>query len=376
MNADISGLSDIVDEIINSHAMRASIFSLPKVDVQQFMTVLQMLIGRDDSRRRLFERFVRTLVTHTGTFPEDLFVAGAKRVGKNPHSGGGFADVWRGESRGRPVAMKVLRIYQCSKSQLETVHRNFCAEAMLWQQLRHKNILPFYGVCKDEFAPMLAMISPWMGNGTLTTHLEERNLDAFGRREMLKGVACGLQYLHSCKPAVVHGDLRAGNVLVDSDGIPRIGDFGLARIIDSQSSSVVTVATSFNGKGTMRWQAPELLNASRFEVKNSGVTVKSDVYAFAWVCWEIFTGQVPFPDLRDGEVILAVAVRDQRPSRPAEPATSRGFDDEHWKLMQSCWATLAVDRPTMDEVTGSLECIFCDTVNSAIQSTGQELPSL
>ncbi|TDL20565.1 kinase-like protein [Rickenella mellea] len=199
---------------------------------------------------------------------------------------------------------------------------------------------------------MLAMISPWMEMGNLVTYLQERKLDAHKRQRIVRGVAAGLHFLHGLKPVVVHGDLRAENILIDWDGKPLIADFGLARIIDSQASSIV--ATSFNGKGTMRWQAPELLNASRFGGENHGVTTKSDVYAFACVCWEIFTGQIPFANLRDGEVILAVAVNDERPSRPSEPATSRGLDDEHWRLMQSCWATLPVERPSMDEVNNIL----------------------
>ncbi|TDL20566.1 kinase-like protein, partial [Rickenella mellea] len=246
----------------------------------------------------------------------------------------------------------------------------FCEEAWLWQRLRHENVLPFYGVCKDEFAPMLAMISPWMDNGNLVTYLQENDLDAFNRQGMVRGVAAGLRFLHGLKPIVVHGDLRAGNVLIDSWGKPRIADFGLARIIDSQASSVV--ATSFNGKGTMRWQAPELLNASRFEEDNGGVTVKSDVYAFACVCFEIFTGEIPFANLRDGAVILAVAVNNQRPPRPTEPATSRGLEDEYWKLIQSCWATLPLDRPPMDEVNKILDSLFWSTFNSAVRLYGPE----
>ncbi|TDL20571.1 kinase-like protein [Rickenella mellea] len=347
LRRDLVDLSAFVERTISSTASRPIIMSLSEPEVQQFASVLRM---------RMFERFIRTLVKHTNIFPEYLFVAKAKRAGKNPYSGGGFADVWRGKLKGKPIAMKVLRMYQCGKDQLEIVHQKFCEEALLWQQLEHENILPFLGVCKDEFAPMLAMISPWMDNGTLVTYLQEYDLDAPQRQRMVRGVVAGLHFLHTLKPVVVHGDLRAGNILIDFDKKPRIADFGLSRIIDSQASSVV--ATSFNGKGTMRWQAPELLNASRFGGENTGVTTKSDVYAFACVCWEIFTGQIPFANLRDGEVILAVAVNDKRPSRPAEPATSRGLDDEHWKLMQSCWATVPVDRPSMGEVKNILKVHF------------------
>lgn len=76
------------------------------------------------------------------------------------------------------------------------------------------------------------------------------------------------------------------NVLVDENNEPRITDFGLARAIDSQGS---TVSTSFKGKGTLRWQAPELLHASRFGEESSKLTSKSDVYAFSCLCLEVYS---------------------------------------------------------------------------------------
>lgn len=72
---------------------------------------------------------------------------------------------------------------------------------------------------------------------------------------------------------------------MDERGCPKVADFGLAKVIDSQSSAVG--GTSFCGKGAMRWQSPELLNSSRFEDIPSGTTTSSDVYAFASVCLEV-----------------------------------------------------------------------------------------
>ncbi|TDL15389.1 kinase-like protein [Rickenella mellea] len=344
LERDRSDLSSVVRQMMISE--RSRIVSLPSVGIRNVMSLLQFLVDGKCSGCRVFERVIFDLVSKTGILPSHLFICGARRVGRNPVIGGGFADVWRGELRGEPVALKVLRIFQRGEADFEYIHKKFCAEAVLWQQLKHCNLLPFYGISEDEFEPLFAMISPWMKNGDLTSFLR-KNPDV-DRHDLVFGVASGLQYLHGLKPRVIHGDLRAGNILVDDDGQPRITDFGLSKVMDSQASSIV--ATSFSGKGTMRWQAPELLNATRFEGESAGVTTKSDVYAFSFVCLEIFTGDIPFPKLRDGTVIMEVAVHNRRPTRPIDPITKRELDDATWHLMELCWATLPSDRPTMDDV--------------------------
>lgn len=74
------------------------------------------------------------------------------------------------------------------------------------------------------------------------------------------------------------------NILVDDSGRPRLADFGLSKILDSRAA---TSATSFTGQGSMRWQAPELMNPDDFKGIRRGTTYDSDVYAFACVCLEV-----------------------------------------------------------------------------------------
>ena len=74
-------------------------------------------------------------------------------------------------------------------------------------------------------------------------------------------------------------------MLIDDDKQPRISDFGLATVIDTQTSTLDK--SSFKGKGSIRWQAPELLSSTRFNDITPGLTTRSDVYAFACVCYEV-----------------------------------------------------------------------------------------
>lgn len=100
--------------------------------------------------------------------------------------------------------------------------------ATVWRLLKHDNVLPFYGVCLNEFAPLRALVSPWMPIGDLRKYLQENS--SAGRRQLashllslcypkliglqLKGISSGLQYLHAFEPKVIHGDVRAVSVIL------------------------------------------------------------------------------------------------------------------------------------------------------------------
>ncbi|KAL5500984.1 hypothetical protein ACEPAH_9371 [Sanghuangporus vaninii] len=308
---------------------------------------VQLAMDRTTSRNaHQFDRFLKSAAENRGILPSNIFLSGVHRVGSSSVHGGGFADVWKGEYEGRPVALKILRIYLFPDK--EKVQREIGREALVWRRLNHPNVLSFLGIFRDESEPpQLALVSDWMEKGSLDGYLSEN--PSTERSMLALGVACGLGYLHGLTPQVIHGDLRAANILVDSNDQPRITDFGLARAIDSRG---VTAATSFNGRGSARWQAPELLYPSRFGKDSTRPTSKSDVYAFSCVCFEIFSGKIPFADLNDGAVVTEVAVNDKRPEWPEQ---NRGLSDNMWGLMQRCWETQPVDRPDMSVVVATLE---------------------
>ncbi|KAJ7798019.1 kinase-like domain-containing protein, partial [Mycena leptocephala] len=128
------------------------------------------------------------------------------------------------------------------------------------------------------------------------------------------------------------------NVLVTQSGRAVLADFGLASVADSK----VLLSTS-SGKrgGTVRWHAPELFQDGR----NS---FASDVYAFSCVCYEIFTGDLPFFDLpNDGAVILKV-IQGQRPGR------SLSIPENVWDLMEECWKRDPEARPSAKRIVSRL----------------------
>ncbi|KAL5522142.1 hypothetical protein ACEPAF_1999 [Sanghuangporus sanghuang] len=311
-------------------AVMEDLHQLNDAALQNLVDQVQLAIDHSTScNARHFNRFLKSTVEKRGILPSDIFLVNILRVGSNAVHGGGFADVWKGNEK-------------------EKKQREIGKEALVWRRLNHPNVLPFLGMFEDNSeSPRLALVSDWMDKGSLNKYLsEESSADCL---ILALGVARGLGYLHSLNPQVIHGDLRAVNVLVDPNGQPQITDFGLARVIDSRG---VTAATSFSGTGSARWQAPELLNPDRFGRDSTRPTSKSDVYAFSCVCFEIFSGTVPFADLNDGAVVTEVAVDDNRPGWPEQ---HRGLTVNVWELMQRCWKTQPVDRPDMPVVVLTLE---------------------
>ncbi|KAH8113076.1 kinase-like domain-containing protein [Phellopilus nigrolimitatus] len=329
-------------QILLKSITKTELLQLTPSGLQSIVDAVQLAIRYCDIGIRAFDRFLQMAAQTLGILPSLIVIPGIKRLGDDPVHGGGFADVWKGEFEGHLLALKVLRIF--SKADNDKML------AVRWTSVKK----PRYGTDST--------IQTWMENGDLSSFIRRR--DIFDCRKMIKGVACGLCYLHNLKPKLVHGDLRAANVVIDDNLEPRITDFGLARVIDSQSS---TIASSFRGRGTLRWQAPELLNATRFKGMGEpcNITAKSDVYAFACLCLEVFTGEVPFSNLVDGAVILEVAVHDRRPPKPdSSIASRRGLTAAYWDMMQLCWRTLPTKRPEMSWVVEWLEVEINESVEN------------
>ncbi|KAF9642665.1 kinase-like protein, partial [Thelephora ganbajun] len=208
----------------------------------------------------------------------------------------------------------------------------FCKEAVVWKQLDHPNIVPFKGATLDP----LQLVSEWMPGGELREYV--KNNSGTNPISLLIGIAEGLAYLHSRE--VIHGDLKGPNIVVDASGNARIVDLGLASIVRDPSS---VVNTSDDNGHTPRWTAPEIF-------RGAPASKKSDVFSFAMVIFEAFSGTVPFHDTA-APAVTASIMDGKRPSRPAHPS----LIDPLWKLTQRCWKDAAKDRPEMEEVIKELK---------------------
>ncbi|KAM3392402.1 hypothetical protein ACQJBY_013499 [Aegilops geniculata] len=222
---------------------------------------------------------------------KDLFHATEGFSDKNLLGRGGFGSVYKGVLREPEMQVAVKRMSHDSRQGV----KEFIAEVVSIGRLRHRNLAQLLGYCrrKDE----LLLVYDYMENGSLDKYLHSRNgkvLCWSQRYSIIKGVASSLLYLHEeWEQVIIHRDIKASNVLLDSKMTGRLGDFGLARIYDHE-----TTAETTHVAGTMGYLAPELSRAGR-------PTPFSDVYAFGVFLLEVTCGQRPiFIDEQNNRVLL------------------------------------------------------------------------
>lgn len=189
---------------------------------------------------------------------------------------GGFATVYKGKWKGTPVAIK--RIHHQLDNSFDDVENNL-REIQLMSAYRQDNILPVYGFSLADNETCL--VYQLMTGGTLQQKLRNSQapLTPEQRMNIANGVARGLWFLHSAyQTPLIHGDIKPANILLDENCLPKIGDFGLARLCHSinESMEVSTLC------GTSPYMAPELK-------EHCIISTKTDSYSFGVVLLEIAT---------------------------------------------------------------------------------------
>ncbi|KAJ7679066.1 kinase-like domain-containing protein, partial [Mycena polygramma] len=310
-------------------------------------------------RRRLFKaltRLSRDSMLHPRCFTITHLEQG-KLVG-----GGSFSDVYKGLLEGQWVAIKMIRVFE--GHDIDILLKDFGREALIWRQLWHPNLLPFFGLYYLQHR--LCLVSPWMNSGHIRAFLKKEACDTNRRLSLILDVALGLEHLH--EQNVVHADLKAENIFVTLSGRACIADFGLSSIITSKSSMLFKSSSKQSHGGTTRYQAPELLRGSR----NS---LCSDIYAFACLAYEVtgcllkfdplLTGSTTFPDLPNDAAVITAVLDGRRPSRPESCSGSPSLN-ALWNILQSCWDQEPAKRLTAAELVSRLRGL--DIQATAIRS--------
>lgn len=258
----------------------------------------------------------------------------------NPKFKGNYSSVFQGGLNDKPVAVKVIQ----SRAKTSTIRRKILREKTVWILMRHPNILPFYGYTEGLTigqlkTPFGALISPWYENGDAGKFLEEHGerLSKDDRTALWKSVIDGVTYLHQHQPAIIHGDLKPGNVIIDDSGCPRICDFGLAQIFYDEPGSGMTTTTEHTG--TDRYLAPELLT----EDVDIRPTAASDVYALGCLGLEFIYLQMPYSHRRNN--LRGFIYMDIKKGIP--PATDCDIQSSlTWSMIKSCWDRRPEARPS------------------------------
>ncbi|KAF5192411.1 Pr5-like receptor kinase [Thalictrum thalictroides] len=187
---------------------------------------------------------------------------------------GAYGDVYKGKfHNGVYIAVKVL-----VEKNVQVIEETFMAEVSTMGRTYHRNLIKLYGFCFD--ANIKALVYEYMEKGSLDKILYENYLSIEWKK--LYGIAIetakGLAYLHDgCYEQIIHHDVKAGNVLVDSNFTPKVTDFGLAKLMNRD----VTHLTLTRTRGTPGYAAPETWMPA------SVVTSKCDVYSFGMMMFEV-----------------------------------------------------------------------------------------
>ncbi|WOG82685.1 hypothetical protein DCAR_0101851 [Daucus carota subsp. sativus] len=248
-----------------------------------------------------------TLSTSTKNFAE------AEKIGQ-----GGFGGVYKGFLSQLNSYVAVKRISKGSKQGI----KEYASEVKIISRVRHRNLVQLIGWCHEE--KELLLVYEFMPNGSLDSHLFRDNvfLTWMMRYNIARGLASALLYLHEeWEQCVLHRDIKSSNVMLDSDFNAKLGDFGLARLVDHGKEIETTLIA-----GTMGYMAPEYVMTGR-------ASKETDVYSFGIVALEIASGRHPINSKgKQGEVLLVEYIwllyGQEKILEAADPKLSSDFDDK------------------------------------------------
>ncbi|XP_067274592.1 ephrin type-A receptor 7 [Pseudorasbora parva] len=230
------------------------------------------------------------------------------------------------------VAIKTLKVGYTEKQR-----RDFLCEASIMGQFDHPNVVHLEGVV-TRGKPVMIVIE-YMENGSLDAFLRKHDgqFTVIQLVGMLRGIAAGMRYLSDM--GYVHRDLAARNILVNSNLVCKVSDFGLSRVIDDDPEAVYTTT---GGKIPVRWTAMEAIQYRKF-------TSASDVWSYGIVMWEVMSyGERPYWDMSNQDVIKAI---EEGYRLPAPMDCPPGLH----QLMLDCWQKDRADRPKFDQIVGILD---------------------
>uniref|UniRef100_A0A7N6A338 Ephrin type-B receptor 3 n=1 Tax=Anabas testudineus TaxID=64144 RepID=A0A7N6A338_ANATE len=252
---------------------------------------------------------------------------------------GEFGEVCRGRLKQPGRREMVVAIKTLKAGYTERQRRDFLAEASIMGQFDHPNVIRLEGVLTRS-CPVL-IITEFMENGALDSFLR-LNDGRFTMTQlvgMLRGIAAGMKYLSDMN--YVHRDLAARNILVNSNLVCKVSDFGLSRFLDDTSADP-TYTSSLGGKIPIRWTAPEAIAFRKF-------TSASDVWSYGIVMWEVVSyGERPYWDMSNQDVMTAVE-QDYRLPPPMDcPMVLH-------QLMLECWMKERNLRPKFSRIVSTLD---------------------
>jgi serine/threonine protein kinase len=285
---------------------------------------------------------------------------------------GAFGEVWKGvldESSSGGVPGYLVAVKTSKEAQGEGADEMLREATVMAQVTGHPNLVSLIGVVTSG-APLLLLLS-FCENGALLNYLQDakaalKTPTQAVKVKMAAEIAAGMAHLIACK--FVHRDLASRNVLLDSEKVCKIADFGLARGTAGASSSSVADGDeedyyrSRTGTFPVRWTDPNAMQTMRF-------SELSDVWSFAVTVLEIFIdGSKPYPKMKNAEVITKVQAGYRAPQPDGCPPAVYG-------VMLQCWAEDSATRPRFAKIADLLREIVGAAGSESIQESANPIAS-
>ncbi|OHT07390.1 hypothetical protein TRFO_24404 [Tritrichomonas foetus] len=266
-----------------------------------------------------------------------------RSIGKG---GFGKASLIRQKSTGHEYAIKYVE----NEHSLESNVASFNSEVKILAAIDYNSLLGFNGfipfnydpnpkISSDDSPP--AIVTEFCENGSLADLVQaecrsgaDQRYDDTQKYLILYGVAKGMKSLHENN--IIHRDLKAENVFIDSEFNPKIADFGLSTFLENEFTQFKS-----NCQGTPIYMAPELF-------KNGTYGIKVDVYAFAILCYYVVTTMIPWEGKNSNQIMYAVCEK-ERPDFPIY------VTDNYISLIKRCWDDDPSKRPTFQQIVEELE---------------------
>uniref|UniRef100_A0A8C9TKM9 receptor protein-tyrosine kinase n=1 Tax=Scleropages formosus TaxID=113540 RepID=A0A8C9TKM9_SCLFO len=245
------------------------------------------------------------------------------------------------------VAIKTLKAGYTDKQR-----RDFLSEASIMGQFDHPNIIHLEGVV-TKCKPVM-IITEYMENGSLDAFLRKNDgrFTVIQLVGILRGIASGMKYLSDM--SYVHRDLAARNILVNSNLVCKVSDFGMSRVLEDDPEAAYTTR---GGKIPIRWTAPEAIAYRKF-------TSASDVWSYGIVMWEVMSyGERPYWDMSNQDVIKAIEEGYRLPPPMDCPVALH-------QLMLDCWQKDRGERPKFSQIVNMLDKLIRNP--NSLKRTGGE----
>lgn len=270
---------------------------------------------------------------------------------------GAYGTVMEVQIPGATCAAKIIHEFflrMGNEHEVKSVTEKFVRECCLMSSLRHPYVVQFLGVCFLPGSRLPALMMEKLGESL--DELLERNptrpIPLATKRSILHDVARGLLYLHSHAPPIIHRDLTAKNVLLNSAMVAKLADLGVARIVDIRPGQLAASLTQV--PGTLVYMPPEALEP------NASYDTKLDIFSFGNLA--LFTLTQVFPVLKAPNYIDSATRR--RIARSEIERRAEYFQQMHQALGQQhtlvsiverCLQDLPVDRPSIEEIALQLD---------------------